>query len=469
MMPLALIILIPLTVLITIIIGTLIFGGPETSTGKRRPSIISRAGQVSALFVPGQLGGGHSSVDMQRTQSDEFALPSPSPSPLPVRLQPTPETTTLESGASPRDLSPANESPASKMKRQQTMARSKEKISKAMERMYSFLPLVLLLVFVFLPTVSRTIFSVWDCKPYTSGPGTEVNYLRRDESVICGTPEHDRMVILAIALVLLWPIGMQLLFFLTLWTNRAALREGKDNAASRATRFLTGGYKNPYFYWETIELFRRLTCSGFVILIPAEFIFMRIILALLVSLPILVFTAVLQPFRNREDNALALVSQSVLVLAYGSCALVRIVNSDLADEDKRTIVGFTSPSGPFLLLAFCCMGYLVLLVSAYGFKINEEFQKQIRKRGITESQESSTWILVCAAGFGITGLVVGGIIFGPAGGAVGASIFFPAGGALGTVLYSVCKGDRSSLKAASQVSEDKSNATGLENVTFSVA
>jgi len=286
--------------------------------------------------------------------------------------------------------------------------------------------------------VSRTIFAVWDCVPYKAGPDSETNFLRRDESVECQTGQHTRMIFIAIALVILWPIGMQLLFFLTLYVNRKTLRSGVQNSISKSTRFLTGGYKNEYFYWETIELFRRLTCSGFVILVPQQFIFMRIIMALMVSLPILVLTAALQPFRNKEDNALALVSQTILILAYGACAIVWIVNSGISNDEKLTLLGFTSAGGPFMVLTLCCLVYLILLIAAYGYKINEEYMKRVRMKGDKESQESSTWILATAGFLGITALVGGGVIYGMVGGIIGSTIFFPAGGALGSVLYARC-------------------------------
>ena len=296
------------------------------------------------------------------------------------------------------------------------------------------------------------------------------DFLRRDISVECGTSAHDEIVAIAVMLVLVWPLGMQLLFIGTLWCNRKALRRSAENSFTKALRFLSGGYKPQYFYCarisshvtpprplagsalhtvnrtrapshvfagETVELARRLTCSGFVVLIPHSYIFMRIIMAFSVSIPILVATAVLKPFKNPEDNALALASQTILVVAFGCCALLRIVNEeDLTDEQKTVLVGFFSSSGVFLVLGLCCLGFLVMLTGTYVYKINELFQKHIRKTDDSMAQESSTWMLVGATFAGLTALTVGGVMYGPVGGILGATIFFSVGGAGGSICYS---------------------------------
>jgi hypothetical protein len=92
-----------------------------------------------------------------------------------------------------------------------------------------------------------------------------------------------------------------------------------------------------------------------VVLVPHDYIFYRIALAIWVSVPILVATAFLKPMKNQEDTTLALVSQSILVMAYCCCGLIRIVNTEkLSDEQKRFLVGFTNPDGVFLLVAIFC-------------------------------------------------------------------------------------------------------------------
>eukprot|EP00966_Prymnesium_polylepis_P141301 3263311-Prymnesium_polylepis.2 len=117
---------------------------------------------------------------------------------------------------------------------------------------------------------------------------------------------------------------------------------------------------------EMIELARRTICTGVVVLIPYEYMFIRIGVASAVSLVILVVTAVLKPFKNEEDTGLALVSQTILVFSFGCCALIRLLNSeDITEADKQALMGFTDSEGFFMTLGVLCIGFLVVLLSVY--------------------------------------------------------------------------------------------------------
>ena len=171
--------------------------------------------------------------------------------------------------------------------------------------------LVLVVFFTFLPNVSRTIFSVWVCERYESVPGAPpVGFLQKDPSIQCDTSEHEALQALAAALVLLWPVGMVGLFVGVLAFNRQELREGEAHSTSaQAARFLTSGFKGNFFYWELVELMRRLLVSGWVTLIPYDKMFFRSTFVLLISFLLFGLTALAHPWAKPEDNMLALVSQ----------------------------------------------------------------------------------------------------------------------------------------------------------------
>jgi len=316
---------------------------------------------------------------------------------------------------------------------------SSEKVSNAKRRLINSLPLVLLVVFVMLPAISRAIFSAWDCVPYDSGPGESKYILRIDESVVCDSPEHRGITTLAIFLVMIWPVGMQLLFFMVLYSNRKVLRAGKLNGMAKATRFLTGGYKQHVYYWETVELFRRLAVSGFLVLIPYEFIYWRIILALVVALPICLTTAIVQPFRRPEDNFLSLANQSMLCIAFLLCGLIRIVNEEsITNAQKVDILGYSSSDGLFFMLCALIVGFCVLLFMTYGYKVYAEYLLVMKATPSAESEMKSSTIFVCAGGFAMMGLCGGGVAFGLTGGIVGALLASLIGGVVGSLSWGRC-------------------------------
>ena len=171
--------------------------------------------------------------------------------------------------------------------------------------------LVLIVIFTFLPNVSRAIFSVWVCVRYESALGAPlVGFLQKDLSIQCDTSEHESLQALAFVLALLWPVGMVGLFVGILICNRKELSAGEAYSTSaRAARFLTSGFKDKYFYWELVELMRRLLVSGWVTLIPYDQMFFRAVFVLFISFLLFGLTALAHPWEQPEDNMLALVSQ----------------------------------------------------------------------------------------------------------------------------------------------------------------
>lgn len=325
-------------------------------------------------------------------------------------------------------------------------------------RFVAILPLVVFVVFLMLPSVSRTIFFTWVCVPYQEAPNSYVYYMRRDASVICHDDDHSSTVALAVVLVLLWPVGMQLLLFFTLYVNREKLRQG---IIPPTTKFLTGGYKKEFFYWETIELFRRVTCTGFVVLIPYESIFFRIMMAFVVSVPILVLTAYLKPFKNPEDTALALVSQTILVFSFVCCGIIRILNSEWLDEEaKLHLFNIQNSNNVYLVLGIICIIFLLMLLGVYSYKLNELFQIRVRSKGSPEAVASSTWILAGALTFGVSTMIGGALMYSMVGGIVGGAFAFPIGAGLGSISFYKCNPAKA-RKTASNEALDSSSRQNL--------
>lgn len=63
------------------------------------------------------------------------------------------------------------------------------------------------------------------------------------------------------------------------------------------------------FFWEVLELMRRTTLTGWVLLINEQHAFLRLIVALFVSLAALLAIVSLKPYRRAEDTLLATASQ----------------------------------------------------------------------------------------------------------------------------------------------------------------
>lgn len=138
-----------------------------------------------------------------------------------------------------------------------------------------------------------TIFSSWLCIEYqyesdVDGGISTHSYLANDLRVRCSSGsftsvEHGKITSIAIAFVRVWPVGMVLLFAAILLPCRGSLHAHHQTALARATSFLHKDDKVDYFYWELVELVRRTVRIGWVVTIPTEHTFLRLMFAVLLS------------------------------------------------------------------------------------------------------------------------------------------------------------------------------------------
>jgi len=108
----------------------------------------------------------------------------------------------------------------------------------------------------------------------------------------------------ATALLLLWPIGFPTLFTLLLLRCRGDILNGRSTPLSRATTFLHQDYKPKFFFWEPVEMARRLSITGFVLLV--EDAQHRLYLAVMLSAGFSIMLAYVRPYAKPINNLLAL-------------------------------------------------------------------------------------------------------------------------------------------------------------------
>ena len=140
------------------------------------------------------------------------------------------------------------------------------------------------------PTVSKGIFDTWDCREYElDGATGEIRtFLKSDLQVVCSGNDHPEeygeITNIAYFFLLVWPIGMPLIFLLVLFPIRKALRQRRKTIMVQATAFLHKEYEPTFFWWEIVTLMQRLILTGWVLLIPVEFDAWRIFLGLLTTI-----------------------------------------------------------------------------------------------------------------------------------------------------------------------------------------
>jgi len=184
-------------------------------------------------------------------------------------------------------------------------------------------PFVLVVTFLLVPSTATLIFKTFLCDRFQYDADDTRRYMHDDLSISCDSEEYTETYSVAIGMIALWPIGVPVFYAVLLWASRDALLTDTPTPLSRATAFLSGDYDAAAFWWEPIEMLRKLTLTGAVVLISEEFEQARVLVAILVSVMFLALRLTIKPFQRTEDAALMASIELALVLTYVCILLIK--------------------------------------------------------------------------------------------------------------------------------------------------
>lgn len=98
-------------------------------------------------------------------------------------------------------------------------------------------------------------------------------------------------------------------------------------------------YKEQYYFWELVELMRKLTLTGFVFLIPQQFSLLRLVLAILISVAHSVMLQAAQPHKQ-PSTAVVAVATSLSLQCTLFVALLTIMYAELPEDQIASFFGF---------------------------------------------------------------------------------------------------------------------------------
>jgi hypothetical protein len=185
---------------------------------------------------------------------------------------------------------------------------------------------VLVLSFVFLPPISSIAFrALAPCECFDidePAPGTDetqVCFLSTDRSVICeayGQVHHAPPPIFgaAVATVVLWAGVVPLAYAWLLFKARGPLtRKQPPTPLSAAMRFLSDGYEARAYWWELVELGRKLLLVGFMALVSPGSI-LQLFIGVVAAMCLFTIEIYVRPFDSHVKTFLSLTSGFALVL-----------------------------------------------------------------------------------------------------------------------------------------------------------
>ena len=152
-----------------------------------------------------------------------------------------------------------------------------------------------------------------------------------------------------------------------------------------------------------VELAQRSILTGWLILIPAELSFLRLVAALLTSLAVLVWTLSARPYRRTEDSILAVVAVLLLTLGFTGALLVKtfedfseaVTNPELVQQ----VLGFSSPDGIVTILIVFTVVMIFLIAVAGVYSLRSEGRmgilllKESRQRPMLSWHPGQVWML----------------------------------------------------------------------------
>ncbi|CAM9295499.1 unnamed protein product, partial [Ascophyllum nodosum] len=128
----------------------------------------------------------------------------------------------------------------------------------------------LFLLFVVYSSVSYTIFQTFVCDTLDSG----VSYLHADYDLVCWTRLHVGYMAYAGFMILVYPVGIPVVFAWALFTNRDGIKslEGITTRSwvppeLEAIKDLWAPYKRSRYYYEVIECGRRIALTSLAVFI----------------------------------------------------------------------------------------------------------------------------------------------------------------------------------------------------------
>ena len=169
--------------------------------------------------------------------------------------------------------------------------------------------------------------------------------MRQDASVECGSDDHGPIKNLAIGFIVLWPAGSLVLFTSLLAACYKPLQAKSPNALTRATAFLHREYEQTWYWWEAVELARKLVLTGFVLLIPEKNAFLRLVVATLVCSCYVALVAATNLYKRVEDNFLAVATSLALLLLFLGTNWSTIflgIKERSGIDDADAVLGFRS-------------------------------------------------------------------------------------------------------------------------------
>ncbi|GMI05580.1 hypothetical protein TrVE_jg1079 [Triparma verrucosa] len=204
------------------------------------------------------------------------------------------------------------------------------------------------LSFLLFSNVSTTILETFNCDSFGDDPTL---FLQQDQSVTCDNDTYEWYANYAIAMILVFPVGITLIYSALLIKNRKKLLDESrmEDPSLSGISFLWESYNPDCWWFEIFECVRKLCMTGLMIFIMAGSA-SQIVVSMLFSIASIAVYVTFKPYPCYDDDVLAICSQLSIFFTLFGGLLLRVDVADDFDQDTFGMLLIVVNSSSFVLL-----------------------------------------------------------------------------------------------------------------------
>ena len=207
---------------------------------------------------------------------------------------------------------------------------------------YKFLPMALRVTFLAFPIVSSLAFKAFRCDDLDANDGgVKMGVMSADFSVACWdedggfTDEYRDIRMLAMVALIAYPVAVPIAYMFLFWKVRHAVWSSTTTGLSESIKFLTEEYDTAFFFWELLEVLKKLLLVG-AMSVVMEGTLNQLVLAFIIVLCFLVMLMVAKPYKRPEDDVIALTVSFALVMFFFFTLILKVQTLTEAVEESLT-------------------------------------------------------------------------------------------------------------------------------------
>ena len=240
-------------------------------------------------------------------------------------------------------------------------------------------PPILRGLFLVYPLIANVAFEAFSCHDFEGNP------LIVDVRIACYTDEYYSGVFtLAIAAVSFWAFGLVIVNGTFLVCARKDLLRHRETTFTKAVGFLHADYDPSFYWWELVEMLRRLLLVGIFVLFRRGSITQLFVATIFTAFYALVQVQA-NPYNDMYSNFLATCSSFLLLGTFLSCIIMEtgswtelpLVQALMTPEQRDDL---SVPAASLTVaMMLCCFGSLFLLVWVTGLRLHDEREKHLNE------------------------------------------------------------------------------------------